>query len=65
VLKTLFSQRARKAWLAGAAALITSLITGSRDGALDLTDYLTAAGATVGAISVVYGVRNGKKGDEV
>ena len=61
MLKTLLSGRSRKAWLAGAAALLTALITGNQDGKLDLTDWLTAALAAVLTVGGVYGVRNKKE----
>lgn len=58
MLKMLFSVQSRKAWLAGLTALLTGLIIGNRDGALDLTDWLTATLATVTAVGTVFGVRN-------
>ena len=60
MLKTLFSAKSRKAWLAGAAAFLTALIAGNSDGKLGLTDWLTAALATVTTIGAVFGVRNKK-----
>lgn len=60
MLKTLFSARSRKAWLAGFAALLTALIAGNTDGELDLTDWLTAALAAVTTTGAVFGVRNKK-----
>jgi hypothetical protein len=59
-MKTLFSNRSRKAWIAGAGALLTALIAGNTDGSLDLTDYLVAALATVATLGTVFGVRNAK-----
>lgn len=64
MLKTLFSNKSRKAWLAGTAAFLTALIAGNGDGELDLTDWLTAGLATVTTIGAVFGVRN-KKDDEL
>lgn len=60
MLKTLFSGKSRKAWLAGVAALLTALIAGNADGKLDLTDWLTAALAAVTTTGAVFGVRNKK-----
>lgn len=64
MMKTLFSGRARKAWLAGIAAFLTALIAGNADGKLGLTDWLTAGLAAVTTIGAVFGVRN-KKDDEL
>ena len=60
-MKTLFSGESRKAWLAGGVALLTALITGNKDGVLDLTDWLVAALATVTSVGAVYGVLNKDK----
>lgn len=57
-MKTLFSGKSRKAWIAGAIALLTALITGNQDGVLDLTDYLVAVLATITSVGTVYGIRN-------
>lgn len=57
-MKTLFTARSRKAWIAGLTALLTGLITGNQDGVLDLTDWLVTALATVASVGAVYGVRN-------
>lgn len=60
-MRTLFSSRSRKAWIAGGGALLTALIAGNSDGALDLTDWLVAGLATVTTLGTVFGVRNAKE----
>lgn len=60
MLKTLFSPESTKAWLAAASALISALIMGNQDHVIDLTDWLTAAGAFVVTLGAVYSVPNKK-----
>lgn len=60
-MKTLFSSKSRKAWIAGVTTLLTALIAGNQDGVLSVTDYLVAALATVTSVGAVYGVRNERK----
>lgn len=58
MLKTLFSPQATKAWIGAAGALISALIMGNQDHVIDITDWLTAAGAFVVTLGAVFGVEN-------
>lgn len=58
MLKTLFSPQATKAWIGASGALISALIMGNQDHVIDLTDWLTAAGAFVVTLGAVFGVEN-------
>lgn len=58
MIKTLFSPEATKAWIAAMGALISALVMGNQDHVIDLTDWLTAAGAFVGTLGAVYAIPN-------
>jgi len=58
-MNTFFSSESRKAWIAGAIALLGSLAVGATDNSLTLAEWVAAASATAVALGAVYGVRNG------
>jgi hypothetical protein len=57
-MSTLFSPESRKAWLAGAIALVGSLAAGATDNALTLAEWLAAASAALVALGGVYSIKN-------
>jgi hypothetical protein len=57
-MNTFFSTESRKAWIAGAIALLGSLAVGATDNVITLAEWIAALSATVVALGAVYGVRN-------